>query len=83
MAVDPGAGRVAAGDVTGRVLTWHDMHAALQRPGGGDAGPPPPPPPCTTMHWHSQPVGDVCFSPDGATMLSGALWHVILLLQQC
>lgn len=86
-AVEPTTGRVAAGDVTGRILTWHDMNDALQRASGSGAvssaslapdamsdGTAPAAavdPPCTTVHWHSQPVGALCFSEDGVYLMSG------------
>lgn len=59
---------MAAGDVTGRVLIWHGVEAAVARAAaGGQAealG-------CTTVHWHAHPVRCLAFSLDSSYLLSG------------
>ena len=74
---------LAAGDSTGRIVTWHGFAQAvnkLQKEAQGeetevrgDALP------CTTSHWHSRAVGCLHFSADGAHMFSGGEEAVLVI----
>lgn len=38
-------------------------------------------PPLTTVHWHTGPVGALCFSSDGVSLLSGGREGVLVIWQ--
>jgi hypothetical protein len=85
-AMDPSDTILAAGDVSGRILLWHDFPAAVrgaqlaamggagQRSGSSGAAMPP----VTTVHWHAHPVGALCFSSDSVYLLSGGQEGVLV-----
>ncbi|KAL0052292.1 hypothetical protein WJX82_011440 [Trebouxia sp. C0006] len=67
VAFDPTEERIAAGDVSGRILIWNsfkDKQVAV-----------------TTVHWHAHPVGCLCFSADGTLLLSGGEEAVLVIWQ--
>jgi NET1-associated nuclear protein 1 (U3 small nucleolar RNA-associated protein 17) len=80
-AFDAADSTLAAGDVSGRILVWHNFQKALKAGGsssnsGGSGGQPA----CTTLHWHANPVGCLAFSPDGASLMSGGAEAVLVRL---
>ena len=76
---------MAAGDVSGRIVVWSGLPAAAQR--AAAAGGPPPDARTAGMkvfeppHWHAHPVGALCFSHDGAYLLSGGRENVLVIWQ--
>ncbi|KAL4433604.1 hypothetical protein ABPG75_000045 [Micractinium tetrahymenae] len=58
---------LAVGDVTGRIVFWHGIRAAVDAVEAGAE----PALPQATVHWHAEPVCCLEFSPDGTYMLSG------------
>lgn len=87
VAVSPAGDRVAAGDVTGRILIWHGVGPAVaaaadassdeqqqqsqQQGQQDDAATAAPQPVLTTMHWHAHAVRALAFSLDSQRLLSG------------
>ena len=80
--------KIAAGDVSGRILIWHDIREAIAarmaraRTGGDDEDEEPwahDEPPAATVHWHAHAVGCVEFSGDGRYLLSGGQEAVLVL----
>lgn len=68
------------GDVTGRIVLWHGVGAALRsRLAAGRAQPATDLAEATselklartTVHWHAEPVCCLAFSGDGTYLLSG------------
>jgi NET1-associated nuclear protein 1 (U3 small nucleolar RNA-associated protein 17) len=76
---------VAAGDITGRILIWSGLPGAAQR--AAAVGGQPPDPRTAGMqlfeppHWHAHSVGALCFSHDGAYLLSGGRENVLVIWQ--
>ena len=68
LAIDAAENRVAAGDVTGRIIIWHGLRTALA---DVEAGREPRALYCTSLHWHSQAVACLSFSLDSIYLLSG------------
>ena len=86
MAFDVNDKAVAAGDSTGRILTWHGFAQAVEF--GKDLAVNDASKtaenseiPCTTYHWHAQAVGCLLFSTDGSYLLSGGKESVLVLWQ--
>ena len=85
VSVDPGERRLAAGDVTGRVLIWHGIHTAVAAMGHDGAAAATGAAgsgahiQVTTLHWHAGPVACVSWSPDGTRLLSGGGESVLVL----
>jgi len=94
VAISPDGSKIAAGDVTGRILIWHDIQEALVLRGmqeeemrskesiGDDYEERPwayVEPPAATVHWHAHPVGCVTFSRDGHYILSGGNEAVLVI----
>lgn len=77
IAVSPDGERVAAGDITGRILIWHNVLSTLR---GGSKGTDTSQadPPVTTVHWHAHAVGCLTFSEDGLYVLSGGQEAVLV-----
>ena len=91
VAVSPDGLRIAAGDVTGRIMIWHDIQEALSmrslqevedsmRLNDEDDKPwAYVEPPAATVHWHAHAVGCITFSQDGRYLLSGGQEAVLVL----
>lgn len=93
VAVSPDGLRIAAGDVTGRIMIWHDIQEALSMRSLqeeedkksmklNDEDDKPwayVEPPAATVHWHAHAVGCVTFSQDGRYLLSGGQEAVLVL----
>ena len=95
VAVSPDGSKIAAGDVTGRILIWHDVQEALllrsvqeeerkKSNYSSVAYDEETPwayvePPAATVHWHAHPVGCVTFSMDGHYILSGGQEAVLVI----
>lgn len=86
--------KIAAGDVSGRILIWHDIREGLsakiaqeeerKKNKQFDENDEHEPwtftePPAATVHWHAHPVGCVAFSRDGRYLLSGGEEAVLVL----
>ena len=75
---------VAAGDCSGCIIIWSGLPAAAQRAAAGTA---PSEPRTAGMQlfepprWHAHAVGALCFSHDGAYLLSGGLEKVLVIWQ--
>ncbi|KAL0020828.1 hypothetical protein WJX79_004301 [Trebouxia sp. C0005] len=67
VAFDPTEEKIAAGDVSGRILIWNSFKDKQV--------------PVTTVHWHAHPVGCLCFSADGTLLLSGGEEAVLVIWQ--
>ena len=75
---------VAAGDSSGRIIIWSGLPAAAARAAAGAA---PQEPRTAGMklfepaRWHAHAVGALCFSHDGAYLLSGGAEKVLVIWQ--
>ena len=78
VAVDAAEDRIAAGDVSGRILIWHGLKAAMS---DRQAGRPLPTMACSTHHWHPHQVCSLSFSLDSAYLLSGGEEAVLVSCQ--
>lgn len=91
VAISPDGARLAAGDVTGRIVIWHDVAttvarrvAEAQAPAQADQPTTHEPvewqePPAATVHWHAHAVGCLAFSVDGTYLLSGGHEAVLVI----
>lgn len=90
VAISPDGAKIAAGDVTGRIMIWHDVAdtiasraVELEDREDEDEAMDLVEPPAATVHWHAHAVGAVVFSIDGTYLLSGGqeavlvIWDVI------
>jgi NET1-associated nuclear protein 1 (U3 small nucleolar RNA-associated protein 17) len=55
---------------------WHNLESAMHESPYSEAKTS-----VSTVHWHSAPVGSVCFSADGNHLLSGGLEAVLVIWQ--
>ena len=74
LAIDNTEGRVAGGDVSGRILIWHNLKAGLATAAEGKEAKLSN----TTVHWHSRAVQCLTFSLDSAYLLSGGSEAVLV-----
>ena len=83
VAFDSHSQHIAAGDISGRIIIWSDLPAAALRASHG-----------TTVdsrsagmkvfeptRWHARALGALCFSHDGAYLLSGGQEGVLVIWQ--
>eukprot|EP00193_Tetraselmis_chui_P016806 CAMPEP_0177794212 /NCGR_PEP_ID=MMETSP0491_2-20121128/25517_1 /TAXON_ID=63592 /ORGANISM="Tetraselmis chuii, Strain PLY429" /LENGTH=807 /DNA_ID=CAMNT_0019316837 /DNA_START=58 /DNA_END=2481 /DNA_ORIENTATION=+ len=75
-ALAPSGSVVAAGDESGRITMWHNLESAMHESPYSEVKTS-----VSTVHWHSAPVGSVCFSADGNHLLSGGLEAVLVIWQ--
>lgn len=77
MAITTSGGKVAAGDISGRILIWHSLQTALahleSNTEGGSIS-------CTTVHWHAGPVRCLAFNLDSSYLMSGGNEGVLVWL---
>jgi NET1-associated nuclear protein 1 (U3 small nucleolar RNA-associated protein 17) len=85
VAISPDSSKIAAGDVTGRILIWHDIVQALSQIQSisqsreDDQFVEYEEPPAASVHWHAHAVGCISFSSDGRYLLSGGKEAVLVL----
>jgi NET1-associated nuclear protein 1 (U3 small nucleolar RNA-associated protein 17) len=85
VAFDSKSEHVAAGDASGRIIIWSGLPAAAHR--AAAAGAPPPEPRTAGMklfeppRWHAHALDALCFSHDGAYLLSGGREEVLVIWQ--
>lgn len=75
--------RLVTGDSTGRIRVWYCLQNKFMAPSKADADDGMERhAPSTVLHWHAHAVSSLCFSPNGAHLLSGGeegvlvVWHL-------
>lgn len=87
VAVSQDGTKLAAGDISGRILIWHDIQDAISarvahatsRDDDNDEPWTYTDPPAATVHWHAHAVECIEFSGDGRYLLSGGQEAVLVL----
>ena len=86
VAVSQDGTKLAAGDISGRILIWHDIKDAIsaRMANGTSKDDDNEPwtytePPAATVHWHAHAVGCIEFSGDGRYLISGGQEAVLVL----
>ncbi|CDU24802.1 related to NAN1-U3 snoRNP protein [Sporisorium scitamineum] len=75
--------RLVTGDSTGRIRVWYCLQNSFMAPSKAEADDGMERhAPSTVLHWHAHAVSSLCFSPNGAHLLSGGeegvlvVWHL-------
>lgn len=75
--------RLVTGDATGRIRVWYCLEKNFMAPSKAEADDGMERhAPSSVMHWHAHGVSSLCFSPNGAHLLSGGeegvlvVWHL-------
>ena len=75
--------RLVTGDSTGRIRVWYCLQKSFMAPSKAEADDGMERhAPSTVLHWHAHAVSSLCFSPNGAHLLSGGeegvlvVWHL-------
>ncbi|SPO29004.1 related to NAN1 - U3 snoRNP protein [Ustilago trichophora] len=75
--------RLVTGDSTGRIRVWYCLQKGFMAPSKAEADDGMERhAPSTVLHWHAHAVSSLCFSPNGAHLLSGGeegvlvVWHL-------
>ncbi|KAJ1024860.1 hypothetical protein NDA16_002898 [Ustilago loliicola] len=75
--------RLVTGDSSGRIRVWYCLQKNFMAPSKAEADDGMERhPPSTVLHWHAHAVSSLCFSPNGAHLLSGGeegvlvVWHL-------
>lgn len=75
--------RLVTGDSNGRIRVWYCLQKSFMAPSKAEADDGMERhAPSTVLHWHAHAVSSLCFSPNGAQLLSGGeegvlvVWHL-------
>ncbi|SNX86138.1 related to NAN1 - U3 snoRNP protein [Melanopsichium pennsylvanicum] len=75
--------RLVTGDSTGRIRVWYCLNKSFMSPSKAEVDDGMERhAPSTVLHWHAHAVSSLCFSPNGAHLLSGGeegvlvVWHL-------